>query len=129
MMFRNLVALTAICAVASFGACGEDEKENDDGGENCDPGVTYEAVGKPFVAKYCLDCHGENVDIDDRIGAPEDANFDDLAGIRDHGSHVFENVQNETMPPKAHREQPTTPERADFLDWLDCSGIAELDHH
>jgi hypothetical protein len=56
-------------------------------------------------------------------------NFDDLAGIKEHGMHVFERTMDETMPPKLpNTPQPSTDERADFIDWLDCEGISELEH-
>ena len=128
MTFRNWVAVTGLCAMAAFGACGEDEKDGDDSGENtCKPEQTYQAVGKPFVDEYCIGCHSESSK--DRGGAPEDVNFDDLAGIRDHGMHVYEEVKDETMPPKASTyAQPDGDARVKFLDWLDCEGISELEH-
>lgn len=128
MTFRNWLAVTGVCALTAFGACGEDEKDGDDDtGENtCKPDQTYQAVGKPFIDKYCISCHSK--DSDDRVGAPEDINFDDLAGIRDHGMHIFDEVREEEMPPKAADEQPDGDARAPFLEWLECEGISKLEH-
>jgi uncharacterized membrane protein len=130
MTFRNLLALGLCATVAAIGACGDDDKDegSDEAPVNtCEAAVSYESVGKPFVDKYCISCHSKSSS--DRVGAPDDVNFDTLAGITEHGSHVAEEVAEEMMPPKTAKTQPSAAERADFTDWLDCSGIAALEHH
>jgi uncharacterized membrane protein len=128
MKFRNLLAVAAVSGCLVVVACGGDDGGGDDDSANtCETGVSFQMVGKPFVEKYCQDCHSADADESLRVTA-EDVLLDDEEGIREHGQHVWERVQNETMPPAKHPDQPTTPERADFLDWLDCSGIKDLEH-
>jgi uncharacterized membrane protein len=131
MTFRKWFAVTAVCAAAAFGACGSDDSsggdDDDDTANTCETGVSYAAVGKPFADQFCVSCHGKDVDVGDRVGAPEDVNFDTEAGLREHGMHVFEEVMEEMMPPKDSK-QPTADQRADFLDWLECSGASKVEH-
>ena len=120
--------MAGMCALAFAVACEEEDK-GDEGGANgdCEQGVTYEAVGKPFVEEYCLSCHSEDVDDSLRAGV-EEVTFDDLKGIRAHGRHVHERVMDGTMPPKNAAKKPSDAERTEFLEWLECSGIAEEEH-
>jgi uncharacterized membrane protein len=127
MKFRNLLAVAAVSGCLVVVACGGDDGGgDDDSGNSCDTGVNFQMVGKPFVETYCQSCHSENA-ADTLRPTAEDVLFDDEEGIRDHGQHVFENVQDETMPPR-NSKQPTSDERADFLEWLTCSGIKDLEH-
>lgn len=127
MKFRNLLVVAAVLGCVAVVACGGDDSGgDDDSGASCETGVNFEMVGKPFVDEYCLSCHSENADETLRVTA-EDVLLDDEAGIREHGQHVWERVQEETMPP-AKSKQPSKDERADFLAWLRCSGIKDLEH-
>lgn len=125
MTFRHLLAL-GLCAAAALGACGEEDDGDGEQAGSCAEGISYEKVGKPFADAYCVSCHSK--DAADRRGASPGANFDTLDGIKAHGMHVFEEVVDETMPPPFAEAQPSQEERADFVNWLDCAGIAELEH-
>lgn len=122
MKFRNLLALVAVSGCLSFVACGGDDNGGGGDTSNCEPNQNFEMVGKPFVTQYCLDCHSENASEQLRATA-EGVMFDDEDGIREHGTHVYERVRDETMPPADHPDQPDGDARVKFLDWLDCSGI------
>lgn len=126
MEFRRLLTIGLCLAAVGLGACGDDKKEEEPV-DRCEEGQTYEAVAKPFLTAYCTRCHSASST--NRLGAPEDANFDTLAELREHGMHVAENVAEEMMPPPGLKPQPSTLERADFLKWLDCSGVAASGHH
>ena len=128
MTFRSVLAMAAMCALAFAVACEEEDK-GDKGASNgdCPDGVTYDDVGKPFVEEYCLSCHSEDVDDGLRAGV-EEVTFDDLAGIRAHGGHVHERVMDGTMPPKNATKKPDAAARAKFVEWLECSGLAEEEH-
>ena len=77
---------------------------------------SFESTAKPFLAAYCLGCHG---------GEKPAAQFDLKpyttyeAVVRDHAhwSHILTRVSAGEMPPKPMK-QPPAPQRAAFLSWI-----------
>ncbi len=100
-------------------------------GATCPPGstLTHENFGRGFVGRYCTRCHDAHRSGDARHGAPSDANFDTLRGIREHraaidalaaaGPHAF----NDAMPPSGAGPEGPVPlpeERRLLGEWLAC---------
>lgn len=115
----GVATLTLAC-----GGGGSGRANPDDGGD-CPPMLSYALTARPFLEKYCLTCHAPAAR--DRRGAPGDANFDVLAGIRAHGDVMHTFVQEGFMPPPEFPELPvpSAQERDDYVAWLECSGVAE----
>ena len=76
--------------------------------------LTFEVVAKPFLAKYCLDCHGA----DTHEG---DVALHELSGIDAENAElwksVWEQVSLKKMPPK-EETQPDALERWQFATWI-----------
>jgi uncharacterized membrane protein len=115
--------------------CGDDKKDPDGGdddsvpvgpstGAACDHSLTYANDIKPFMEKYCTRCHATNVKGSDRMGAPEDHNFDSESGILEAAAHIDEQAgsgpqqTNVTMP--ANAPKPSIDERATLSQYLAC---------
>ncbi|MGL4464277.1 MAG: DUF1592 domain-containing protein, partial [Planctomycetia bacterium] len=95
--------------------------------------VPFDAKVRPFLAKYCIDCHGADepaagLDLDHyktEAGALKD---------RDVWNTVLDRVANGDMPPK-DSPQPPKPEVADLTGWVDgtvnyvdCTGAIDPGH-
>jgi cytochrome c5 len=113
--------LAGVCALVC--ACGSDAKKADDlEVENtCAASVSYETVGEPFLEAHCQRCHGSAVGR--ALGGGHV--FASEAQLAEHGHDAYEHVEAGTMP-KDGAKVPEAEKRA-FLDWLECSGLAEGD--
>ena len=89
-----------------------------------DSTLTYENFGKPFMERYCTQCHSSKLSGDARMGAPTFHDFDTLYGIRGVANHVDMTAAagpaaiNTGMPnvdPK-----PTKTERYQLGEWIAC---------
>lgn len=128
---RTLSALV-LWGSAGLSACGDadktrvaDEMSAELDGD-CPEGVTYQKVAKPFVARYCLRCHSEKINLGSALAVAHV--FDTEADLRGAGQHVYDTVSLETMPPSfapPDQLRPTQKERNALLSWLECSGVAE----
>ncbi|MET0342968.1 MAG: hypothetical protein ABW252_18320 [Polyangiales bacterium] len=116
-------------AIIAMGCGGSGSQDSDDDHHECPPSLSYAQTAKPFVDKYCITCHGAAST--DRRAAPRDANFDDLAGLRAHGTMVHTYVQEGRMPPPEQEglPRPSAQERDTFVEWTVCSGIAGEHSH
>jgi hypothetical protein len=99
------------------------------GAECSDMSITYENFGKKFMTDYCLRCHGAEVTCEDRMGAPIDHNFDNLAEIDLLREHIDQKAAkgpdgppNTSMPPSDPK--PTDEEREKLGIWIAC-GVPE----
>jgi hypothetical protein len=103
------------------------EPVGDPSGAKCPDGgstLTYDNFGKKFMQDYCLRCHSVNVTGNDRIGAPDDHNFDELVDIEVFKDHIDQysgsgpSKTNTTMPPTDPK--PSLEERQKLAEWLAC---------
>ena len=86
--------------------------------------LTYENFGKPFMEKYCTECHDSNLRGEDRMGAPSFHDFDTLFGIKAVSDHIDMTTAagpagiNRGMP--QDDPKPTDAERYDLGLWIAC---------
>lgn len=114
MNFHRLFA-TGACLLAC--ACGGHDKKSEATENTCAPSVSYATVGEPFLEKHCLRCHGAGVG--KALGGGHV--FDSEAELAEHGHDAYENVEMNAMPPD---RALSDSEKAPFLEWLECSGLA-----
>jgi hypothetical protein len=87
--------------------------------------LQFDSKIKPFLSKYCYDCHGEGstkgqVSLDDpQRGAHQ-------MGNRKLWLQIWENLRSDLMPP-AKKAQPEIAERQEVLHWIE-SNVFLLDH-
>jgi hypothetical protein len=86
--------------------------------------LTYDNFGKPFMEKYCTQCHHSELVGAEREGAPSFHDFDTLFGIKAVSNHIDETTAsgpaatNDGMPPDA--PYPTLMERQQLGEWIAC---------
>lgn len=87
------------------------------GAEDLPLEARFDASVRPFVEKYCLDCHG---------GERPKADFD-MSGYRTmrmvvdefgHWEQVLEKLETAEMPPSKTKLQPSDDLRARMIDWI-----------
>ena len=80
---------------------------------------TFDAEIKPFLASYCLGCHGG---AKPKAGLDLSTYSDGKAALarRDVWKDCGPRVQALDMPPAKEAKQPTPDERARFLAWVDA---------
>ena len=91
---------------------------------SCGPDVTYKAVAKPFLDEYCRDCHSKAAA---DAGAKVPHVFSNEAVVKELGAHIYEVIENRTMPPledDPELPKPSSKDRRAMLEWLECSGAA-----
>ena len=86
----------------------------------------FETEIKPFLEKYCVDCHsgGEDAKGDVDLSTMTASNF---AERFEHWESAINRVKSHEMPPK-DASQPTTQERQKLLKWYQ-SEIKSVDAH
>jgi len=118
--FRSVAVAVGVglaMALASFGAgCAEPFEDAVCPSEGTD--LTYDNFGKRFFQHQCNGCH--SVGSEDRRGAPEGVNFDDLDEIHDWTEYIYDRSAgvNDSMPPGP--DDPPIEERDDLAEWLAC---------
>lgn len=86
--------------------------------------LTYQNFAKPFVEKYCTQCHHSDLRGADRQGAPTFHDFDTLSGIKSVSDHIDQTTAagpasvNEGMPNVGLK--PTLDERYKLGEWIAC---------
>ena len=74
----------------------------------------FERVAKPFLASYCMDCHGDGANEGglslDELGEIDEVNADTWKSI-------WAQVSLQQMPPE-DGDQPEIVERLQFSDWI-----------
>jgi uncharacterized membrane protein len=106
--------------------CGDTDAAPTPTGATCpvDSQLTYTTFAAEFMDSYCTRCHSSTKVGDDRRGAPEDHDFDSLAGIVAVGDHISDYAgagpaaTNTIMPPDAPR--PSDDERRRLAEWVAC---------
>lgn len=111
-----------------IGACDSDEHEHEGEatGALCpsENTLSYANFGQTFMTDYCVDCHSSTATGSARRDAPVGIDFDTIAGIRLHATHIDEhaaagpNATNEEMP--EDDPKPTLEERTKLGQWLAC---------
>jgi mono/diheme cytochrome c family protein len=80
------------------------------------PVGSFEQAAKPFIGKYCVNCHGGKKPAGDLSLAKADAGS--VQDDRPSWEAVRERLNQGEMPPKK-KLQPTMDEKKAFLAWLD----------
>lgn len=124
-MWRPFVAAAALAAAIAAGAACEPADNYEEA--RCEGGteLTYENFGATFMLRHCNMCHVPG--LEDRHGAPEGFDFDDLAQIRKHAAHIYVRSagDNASMPPGP--DDPPIEERDQLAEWLACGAPSEAD--
>lgn len=111
---------------------------------DCPKDVTYEKVARPFFDEYCGNCHSEAVREEPEDGEEQEEDgeqqdgdvldvphiFDTERNIRELGAHIYEAIEDETMPPlesDMELPRPSFKDRRGILEWLECSGAFEAE--
>jgi len=100
----------------------------EDTGSTCPPTdpPTYASFGQAFMQTYCLDCHSELLQGDDRHGAPVTIDFDTRSLVRMNTSDIDKqaafgpNAKNRLMPYQGHQPIPTDEERIRLGEYIAC---------
>lgn len=106
--------------------CGGSDATPTPTGATCPAGsqLSYVTFAADFMESYCTRCHSSTKVGADRRGAPEDHDFDTLAGIVAVGDHISDYAgagpaaTNTIMPPDAPR--PSDEERLHLAEWVAC---------
>ena len=82
-----------------------------------DRALQFDSKVKPFLSKYCYDCHGEGsakgqVSLDDPKNGAHQMDNQKL------WLQIWENLRSDLMPP-AKEEQPKTAERLELIHWIE----------
>ncbi|MBK7862140.1 MAG: hypothetical protein IPJ65_26700 [Archangiaceae bacterium] len=77
--------------------------------------LTYAEFGQPFMAKYCVSCHGSTL-------AEKGVRLDTVSGIERSKGEVVDQAGTGAQMPPSESLIPTTAERAQLADWLSCGG-------
>jgi uncharacterized membrane protein len=121
-----------LLALAGAASCGSSDTPAGAGeagkasGATCPSGntLTYDSFGRNFMQTYCTRCHSTALTGAARQGAPDDHNFDTLAGILDMPDHIDHEAAagpaavNTAMPPDGAK--PSAAERQQLGQWLAC---------
>ncbi len=117
---------TVLLALCGCGG-GDDDDNGEPTGNTCPPGgttLTAQNFAQPFFQSYCTRCHSSTLSGPQRNGAPPDANFDTLEGIRAELEEINELAGadsagvNTVMPPSDPK--PTDDERRQLNEWIIC---------
>ncbi len=94
--------------------------------------LDYEATARPFIEKYCIDCHDEDVTKGD-LNIDRFDTFTDAKNAVAIWDRMGKRIASGEMPPKKKKMLPTDEEKEAFNTWLgilrkasevDCNQIA-----
>lgn len=86
--------------------------------------LTWETFGRGHLTTWCVPCHGSQVPVEERSGAPLGVDFDTLEGVRQFAAAIADSATGEAprMPPAGG----VTPEAMEQLaEWLSCGAPGE----
>ena len=91
------------------------------------PDDEFVSLAQPFLESFCLDCHtGRRAKA--KLDLERFRSSEDVTRHRKEWEKVLHMVSEREMPPE-RRDQPTEPQRAEFVDWVrreldrfDCDG-------
>jgi hypothetical protein len=81
-------------------------------------GLTYAGEVKPFLQKYCYDCHADGTNKGDLQLDQHTTEAQALADLP-FWKHVREAITTQVMPPPKKKNQPSETERAKLASWID----------
>jgi mono/diheme cytochrome c family protein len=113
----RLVSVVGVLAFAWFAGHGALTQPRSPAAEPA-PIEAFDQAAKPFVAKYCVGCHGPTKQSGGLSLATADANS--LQDDRPSWELVRERLTKNEMPPKK-KPQPAADEKKAFLAWLDTA--------
>ena len=128
-MASTSLSVAVVLVVLGCAVEEEDHHMHDElvpSGATCDSTreLTYQSFGRPFMAHFCVGCHASTVRGGDRLGAPEEHNFDTLELIRAQAAEIDgtaaagPSAVNDQMPELG--DQPSLMDRMDLGVWLAC---------
>jgi mono/diheme cytochrome c family protein len=95
---------------------------------------TYRDTVRPFVRKYCIECHGNDT-TNGAVNFETLADFSTAVAARKTWDKARKMLETTAMPPADHPTRPTEPEIADVLRWVnqsvfddDCSKVRDPGH-
>src|SRR4051812_13444379 len=88
----------------------------------------FKATVKPFVATYCVSCHGADKPEAELNLAAFDSHAAVVADFP-HWQLVFERLEAEEMPSEKAKKFPTAPERKAVMGWIQAMRQNELRKH
>lgn len=111
-----LVSSFAFVALGGIAGCGGEEE----GLGECPPNSSAaQAAGHDVVVGKCEVCHSSQVTGTNRLGAPEDLNFDKLETVRAEADEMYEETMSGEMPPDPG-SKVTGTDLENMRIWLAC---------
>jgi uncharacterized membrane protein len=116
MILRATALLLSSLAFGAIAGCGAEEE----GLGDCPPSSSAaEAAGHDVVIGKCQVCHSSQVTGTNRLGAPEDMNFDNLETVRAEAGEMYEETVSGAMPPDPG-SKVTGTDLENMRIWLAC---------
>ena len=105
-MIRTCLATCLFVAsgLAAWGQCAETDDE-------------FATTVRPFLAKYCLNCHGDKVQ-EAKLSLAKLRTRADLTRSPQIWDEVLDRLQEGDMPPEDAKLRPSSKERTQVVDWL-----------
>lgn len=118
--------MRAFVLATLLAACGD--PQGVDTGSTCPPtdAPTYANFGQAFFQSYCLGCHSQTREGDDRYGAPVTIDFDTRTLVRMATSNIDKQAawgpkaHNTLMPPRDADAMPSDEERRRLGEYIAC---------
>jgi uncharacterized membrane protein len=88
--------------------------------------LTYKNFGHSFILTHCSQCHSAVVVNENRVGAPEEINFDTAELVQIWRANILDSLDDRAnpMPPEQSIEESKLDQ---FEEWLDCGAPTGLD--
>lgn len=116
MILRAAALLFSSFAFGAFAGCGAEQE----GLGECPPNsAAAQAAGHDVVIGRCQVCHSSQVTGTNRLGAPEDMNFDNLETVRAEAAEMFDETLSGAMPPDQGLKV-TGSDLENMRIWLAC---------
>ncbi|MDA1223496.1 MAG: hypothetical protein O3B85_15870, partial [Planctomycetota bacterium] len=125
MKFPTLAVLSHVflagCASALFAAPAAAQEPEARAAES---GSGFAETAEPFLARYCVRCHGPR---QQKGGLRLDTLSHDFGDLDSSETwrQVFYRVRFDEMPPRSTRNQPSADDKQAMLGWIDDQLIAE----
>ena len=88
----------------------------------CEDGtsLTYENFGEGFMLSYCVNCHGSEIETDQRFGAPINVNLDTYEDMSLHRRNILKTAARKTNPKMPPSRHVPMEERELLSEWIKC---------
>lgn len=88
----------------------------------CEDGtsLTYENFGEGFMLSYCVNCHGAELETDQRFGAPINVNLDTYEDMSLHRKDILKTAARKTNPKMPPSRHVPLEERELLAEWIKC---------